>query len=124
MNLFKNNKSLESPFKQTTVQKIDKNPEIKSFKNSEPNCSSRRCIFDYSQREYRCIDNYENPFTQIKSFYNNNDLSHFILLIILLVLYFLLSGGRNAYRVLTNKIYSPTTKSLSDYFLNPILLFL
>ena len=67
---------------------------------------------------------YENPFTQIKSFYNNNDLSHFILLIILLVLYFLLSGGRNAYRVLTNKIYSPTTKSLSDYFLNPILLFL
>ena len=57
MNLFKNNKSLESPFKQTTVQKIDKNPEIKSFKNSEPNCSSRRCIFDYSQREYRCIDN-------------------------------------------------------------------
>ena len=66
---------------------------------------------------------HENPFKQIKSFYNNNDLSHFILLIILLVLYFLLSGGRNAYRVLTNKIYSPMTKSLSDYFLNPILIF-
>ena len=53
MNLFKNNKSFESPPKQTTVQKIDKN----HFKNSEPKCSARRCIFDYSQRESRCLNN-------------------------------------------------------------------
>ena len=44
----------------------------------------------------------------------------FIGLILLLFLYIILSGGRNAFRVITNKVYSPITKTLTDYLLNPL----
>ena len=64
----------------------------------------------------------ENPFREAKEFYNNNEHYKFIILIFLLFLYFVLCGGRNVYRVLTNKIYSPMTKSLTDYILNPLLI--
>ena len=47
---------------------------------------------------------------------------NFYLLILCLFLYFLLCGGRNAYRVATNKMYSPMAKSLTDYFLNPLII--
>ena len=43
-------------------------------------------------------------------------------MIFCLFLYFVLCGGRNAYRVITNKIYSPMAKSLTDYFLNPLII--
>ena len=43
-----------------------------------------------------------------------------VLYIFLLLLYMILSGGRNVYRVITTKIYSPLTRALTDYFLNPI----
>ena len=32
----------------------------------------------------------------------------------------LISGAKNLFRVVTNKIYSPMAKTLSDYFLNPV----
>ena len=44
------------------------------------------------------------------------------LLIICLIFYFLFSGGKNIYRILTNKLYSPITKSLADSILDPLLL--
>ena len=64
----------------------------------------------------------KNPFKDIVKYYNNEINTKFILLIIFLVLYLFLSGGRNAYRVATNKIYSPMAKSLTDYCLNPLLI--
>ena len=44
------------------------------------------------------------------------------LLIIFLIVYFLLSGGRNSYRVATNKLYSPMTRTLADSILDPFLI--
>ena len=43
-------------------------------------------------------------------------------LIILLLIYFLLCGARNAYKEVTNKIFSPMTLSLCYCILNPIIL--
>ena len=63
---------------------------------------------------------HENPFKELKEF--NNKKNNYILLSIFLFLYFLLSGGRNIYRILTNKIYSPMTKIITDCFLDPILI--
>ena len=60
-----------------------------------------------------------NQLTKIYSEYSGND---FAIIIILFVVYLILCGGRNAFRVVTNKLYSPMTKSLTDYFLNPIYL--
>jgi len=65
-----------------------------------------------------------NPFEQIKEYYNENEnnIIKFIFLVICLCLNFLLSGGRNAYRVETNKVYSPMAKTLTDYILNPLFI--
>ena len=66
----------------------------------------------------------DNPYEQIKEKFNknkNNEIK-FILFIICLLIYLPLSGGRNAYRVATNKIYSPMTKTLTDYILNPFFI--
>ncbi len=40
----------------------------------------------------------------------------------MLFIYLVVCGGRNAFRVVTNKLYSPMTKTLTDYFLNPVYL--
>ena len=40
-------------------------------------------------------------------------------MIFLLIIYVILSGGKNTFRILTNKIYSPMTATLAEYFLNP-----
>ena len=40
-----------------------------------------------------------------------------VLFIFLLLLYVILSGGRNIYRIITSKLYSPMTRALTDYFL-------
>ena len=61
-----------------------------------------------------------NPFKEIKE-YKKEDYK--VLLIICLIIYFFLSGGRNIYRISTNKIYSPMARSLTDAFLDPILIF-
>jgi len=64
---------------------------------------------------------FQSPLKKLKKAYNDEDVN-FFLLIIFLILYFLLSGGRNIYRVTTNKLYSPMTKALSDYILVPLLI--
>ena len=62
-----------------------------------------------------------NPFIEIKKFYESNDKNNFIILIICLILYFILSAGRNMYRILTNKLYSPMVWTLTDSISDPIL---
>ena len=52
--------------------------------------------------------------------YRDNTGGEFSFFIFLLFLYIVLCGGKNLFRVVTIKIYSPLTKSLTDYFLNPI----
>ena len=43
-------------------------------------------------------------------------------LVICFFFYFIFSGGKNIYRVLTNKFFSPTTKSLGDSLLDSFLI--
>ena len=64
----------------------------------------------------------ENPFKDIKNILKKEKKNKFILLIVLLIIYFLLCAGRNIYRVITNKIYFPITRSLTDSILDPILI--
>ena len=59
---------------------------------------------------------------QLKEIYDKKSSEMFALFIFLLFVYIIFSGLKNTYRVITNKIYSPMTKSLTDYFLNPIFL--
>ena len=63
----------------------------------------------------------KNPFIQLKII-NDMTIYNLILFIILLICYFIFSGGRNIYRLITNKIYSPMAKSLTDYFFVPLLI--
>ena len=58
----------------------------------------------------------------IKEVYKEQSTGMFILFIFMLFVYVILCGGRNIFRVVTNKIYSPMASSLIDYFLNPIYL--
>ena len=60
--------------------------------------------------------------TDLIRIYNDNSVGYFILFIFLLVVYFILCGGKNAYRVITTKLYSPMTRVFTDYFLNPFYL--
>ena len=59
---------------------------------------------------------------QVSQIYQENSGGKFAFFIFLIFGYFVLSGGTNAFRVLTNKKYSPTSKSLVDYLLTPIYL--
>ena len=63
-----------------------------------------------------------NPFDDIIKFKNNKSNSQFIALIIAFIFYVILSGGKNLFRVVTTKIYSPMTSTFIVYFLNPIYL--
>ena len=62
-----------------------------------------------------------DPFNEFRDI-SNESTSKFNWLIVCIIFYFLLSGGRNVYRVATNKLYSPTHKALLDYILVPILI--
>ena len=62
---------------------------------------------------------YKKPMPEIKEYYNNNSDKAFVLLF-LFVIYIILSGIKNSYRVITNKIFSPMATTLAIYFLNPI----
>ena len=64
----------------------------------------------------------ENPFKEPKNIYNKKDKTDFILLIVFLVIYFITSGGRNNYRIITNKLYSPMARTLTDSFLDPLFI--
>ena len=64
----------------------------------------------------------ENPIEQIVDFYQKNNKREFIYLLICLSLFILLSGGRNGYKMLTIRLYSPMTKAIADFFFNPILI--
>ena len=59
---------------------------------------------------------------QLSKIYSENSGGQFALFIFLLIVYLILCGGRNAFRVVTNKLFSPMTKTLTDYVLNPIYL--
>ena len=63
----------------------------------------------------------ENPFIIFRKIYLENK-NKLIYLIICLILYFIFSGGRNIYRLMTNKIYSPMAKTLIDCFFIPFLI--
>ena len=59
---------------------------------------------------------------QLSKIYSENSGGQFALFIFLLIVYLILCGGRNAFRVITNKLFSPMTKTLTDYVLNPVYL--
>ena len=61
----------------------------------------------------------ENPFTHIKE---KTKITEIIGLIICFIFYFIFSGGKNLYRLVTNKLFSPITKSLADSILDPLLI--
>ena len=63
-----------------------------------------------------------NPFNDIIKFKNKNSTFKYIMLIIAFILYIILSGGKNLFRVITTKIYSPMTSTFIVYFLNPVYL--
>ena len=63
-----------------------------------------------------------NPFNDIIKFKKNNSTFKYIILIIAFILYIILSGGKNLFRVITTKIYSPMTSTFIVYFLNPFYL--
>ena len=63
-----------------------------------------------------------NPLKKITAIRNESSSKAFTYLIVCIVLYFLLSCGRNIYRITTNKLYSPTHKALFDYILVPLLI--
>jgi len=79
-------------------------------------------IFGYLLSFLLLLD--KNYFNELSNYYNSNSKKPLLLLNLgaALFVYMILSGGKNLFRVVTNKIYSPMTKTLADYFLNPIYL--
>ena len=72
-----------------------------------------------------CFFVIEEPFDKlIKSYdtWQNQQTIYILLLTIFFIFYFLLSGSKNIYRLLTNKVYSPTTTSLSEALFAPLLI--
>ena len=70
--------------------------------------------FIFIQPFNEVIDSYETSQKQLKIY--------ILLLTIFFIFYFLLSGSKNIYRLLTNKVYSPTTTSLSEALFAPLLI--
>jgi hypothetical protein len=64
----------------------------------------------------------DNPINNIIDFYKNNNKINFIYLLICLIFFIIISGGRNIYKFLTIRLYSPITKAIADSFLDPILI--
>ena len=71
---------------------------------------------------YLCFE--RSYLIQFKEIFSEHSGEMLALFIFLLFIYIVLCGLKNAYRVITNKIYSPMTKSLTDYFSNPFYLIL
>ena len=70
-------------------------------------------IFGFILSFIYCIFN--SSFNEIIKFQQNKSNSEFIILILALLLYLLLSGGKNSFRVLTTKIFSPITTTFFEY---------
>ena len=64
---------------------------------------------------------YQNPLQNINNIYKNHP-DKIPFLIIFLIIFFILTCLRNIYRVITNKLYSPTNKALFDYIITPLLI--
>ena len=64
------------------------------------------------------------PFEGISESYSESKtkIGFVLVLIFYNILFFVLSGIKNIYRVMTNKVYNPTTKNLADVVFDPILL--
>ena len=60
-----------------------------------------------------------SPFNEIIQLYHKITTYKFIFLIISFILFVILSGGKNLFRVVTTKIFSPMTTTFLDYILNP-----
>ena len=67
------------------------------------------------------IISYETSEHIVKVHKNLSNLQ-FFLLILCFFLYVILSGGKNLFRLVTIKIYSPMTSTFIVYFLNPFYL--
>lgn len=76
-------------------------------------------IFGFVMTSLFCI--HQDPLEQMKII-NKKTPEKIKGLIIFLFVLFLLSCGRNIYRITTNKLYSPTTKALTDYIFVPLLI--
>ena len=64
---------------------------------------------------------FENLLKEITVIYNEKN-GKFIWLIFLLLLDYFLCGGRNVYRLVTNKLYFPITRSFIDSIFDPLFL--
>ena len=67
-----------------------------------------------------CI--FYDPFKEISELQKSLTTSDFVILIFAFILFTILSGGKNSFRVITTKIYSPMTTTFMDYILNPFYL--
>lgn len=63
---------------------------------------------------------FNNPFKSLLLIYEKNSKSNFAIFIIALFIYVILSGGKNSFRMITTKIFTPMTTTFIDYFLNPV----
>ena len=62
---------------------------------------------------------FNNPLIDVIKFKKNKSSTEFIFLIIALCFYCILCGGKNLFRVVTTKIYTPMTTTFMEYILNP-----
>ena len=74
-------------------------------------------IYSFSEDFYQ-----KQLIKDISKIYSENTKGMFYFFIFMILIYTVLCGGKNAFRVVTNKVYSPMTKSLTDYFWNPLFL--
>ena len=61
-----------------------------------------------------------NYLVDIKIIFKSFPAGNIVLFIFLLIIYIILCGGRNLYKIITTKLFSPMARTLTDYFLNPI----
>ena len=100
-------------------------------------CSIEKYLFEYDYMNPFVVLMYEgffgfflsflffferNYFSDLSQVYKKTNAKEFALFIFLLIVYIILSGCKNLFRVVTNKIYSPMVTTLQDYVLNPIYL--
>ena len=77
-------------------------------------------FFGFILTFFYCL--YQSPFDILKKYKNNNSKSDFGILIFCLIVYMILSGLKNAFRVITTKVYTPMATTFLDYIANPIYL--
>ena len=65
---------------------------------------------------------FHSPFEEIIKFKQNRSTSEFVILIFAFLLFLILSGGKNSFRVVTTKVFTPMTTTFLDYILNPFYL--